>query len=109
MRYFLHQAVLFLTFGGLRLLPLLLPFVLLLLSLVFFEHLAVIFNLLLEGGVDTDATTTASTTLLPEAFVFFLELSDKLVLSGFIDFGFVFYSFDLPSITKGSKGLIKVD
>ena len=78
------------------------------LSLVFLEHLAVVLNLLLEGGVDTDATTS-STTLLPEAFVFFLEFSDKLVLSGFVDFGFVFYSFDLPSITKGTKGLIKVD
>ena len=81
--------------------------VLLLLSLVFLEHLAVVLNFLLKGGVDSNATA-ATTTLLSEALVFFFELSDKLVLSGFVDFRFILDSLDLPSITQGAKSLIKV-
>jgi hypothetical protein len=74
-RYFLHQAVLLLAFRSLSLLPLRLLLVLLLLSLVFLEHLAVVLNFLLKGGVDSNATA-ATTTLLSEALVFFFELSD---------------------------------
>lgn len=82
--------------------------VLLLLSLVFLEHLAVVLNFLLKGGVDSDTATT-STTLFSEALVFFFKLSDKFVLSRFVNFGFVLDSLDLPSITKGTQSLIKVD